>query len=132
MSAPPLHATGASRRDRRMLVASRGVLCAAILLPWLLGCAAEAVAPADAAPTAGREDLVTCGDVRPEMCTREYRPVCALRDTGVRCVAAPCDEATEWVTRPNACDACADPAVIGHRPGDCAAVEAPPRAPLDI
>ena len=61
-----------------------------------------------------------CEDPRPEMCTREYRPVCALRDTGVRCVTEPCDN-TEQKTYGNACDACADPAVISYTEGACEA-----------
>jgi len=59
-----------------------------------------------------------CEDPRSEMCTREYRPVCAKRDTGIRCVTTPCDS-TEWVTRSNDCTACSDPSVLGHRPGAC-------------
>ena len=76
-------------------------------------------------------NMVRCAEPRPEVCTREYRPVCALRDTGKRCLAPPCEGATEWVTRPNACDACTDPKVIGHRPGACDAEGARPRTMLD-
>lgn len=76
-------------------------------------------------------DLVRCEAPRPEVCTREFRPVCAIRDTGLRCVAPPCDEATERVTRPNGCDACTDPQVIGHRPGACDAQGPPPQTMLD-
>ena len=60
-----------------------------------------------------------CEEPRPAVCTREYRPVCGLRDAGIRCVTAPCDS-TEWRTYGNACDACADPAVYGYTPGECA------------
>lgn len=52
------------------------------------------------------------------MCTREYKPVCANRDTGIRCVTTPCP-AAEWKTYGNACDACSDKAVTGYRPGAC-------------
>ena len=52
------------------------------------------------------------------MCTREYRPVCAWVDTGVRCVTEPCDS-TEWRTYSNGCTACADARVVGHREGAC-------------
>ncbi len=79
----------------------------------LYGCAATPESPADISDIETR-----CGDPRPEMCTREYRPVCALRDTGVRCVTTPCPS-TEWKTYGNACDACADADVIGHLPGAC-------------
>jgi len=62
---------------------------------------------------------VECHDPRPEMCTQEYRPVCATRDNGVRCVTTPCDS-TENATYPNGCTACADPDVYYFRPGACA------------
>ncbi|HSG88419.1 MAG TPA: hypothetical protein VLA56_04355 [Pseudomonadales bacterium] len=134
----------AARRDRPACLGLPRLLLAAVLLPVLFACAGEAAAPADppesvdtsvAAQTpspAADEDLQACGEVRPQICTREYRPVCALRDTGVRCVTAPCDEASEWVTRPNACEACADAAVIAHRPGTCEGGAMPGSAPLDL
>ncbi len=50
---------------------------------------------------------VECTDPRPEMCTRDYRPVCGLRDDG------------ELVTGSNGCTACSDPRIRGHRPGAC-------------
>jgi len=59
-----------------------------------------------------------CQDPRSEMCTQEYRPVCALRDTGVRCITTPCPS-TEWKTYSNACTACSDSDVIGYKPGEC-------------
>jgi hypothetical protein len=52
------------------------------------------------------------------MCTREYLPVCASRDTGVRCVKEPCPS-SEWKTYGNACDACSDAKVIGYIKGAC-------------
>jgi len=51
---------------------------------------------------------------RAQMCTREYAPVCAERDTGIRCVLPPCSEATEMKTYSNACTACADLDVYGY------------------
>lgn len=62
----------------------------------------------------------TCPTRRAEMCTKEYRPVCADVDTGIRCIRAPCPS-IEKKTYGNACSACADPKVIGHRPGPCPA-----------
>ena len=48
-----------------------------------------------------------CTDPRPEACTRDYVPVCAaLKEGGTR-------------TYSNACSACADATVVGHRPGEC-------------
>ena len=64
------------------------------------------------------EGFVECVVPRPEMCTKEWRPVCGLRDTGIRCVTTPCDS---WETKTygNACTACSDKAVYGWRPGEC-------------
>lgn len=62
--------------------------------------------------------LKQCETPRPEFCTREYRPVCGLRDTGVRCVTEPCPS-TESKTYGNACDACADETVLGYAEGAC-------------
>ena len=61
---------------------------------------------------------IECTDPRPEMCTQHYDPVCATRDSGVRCVTTPCDS-TETATYPNGCMACADPDVISYVEGLC-------------
>jgi hypothetical protein len=99
-----------------------------LLVAGLAACAA----PAQEAPAPERpEGWVECTEPRPEVCTQEFRPVCALRDTGVRCVTKPCEGATERVTKPNGCDACSDPAVIGHRPGACDADGPAGRTMLD-
>lgn len=68
------------------------------------------------------EGYMVCEEPRPEICTREFRPVCAQRDIGVRCVTTPC-ETIEPVTAGNACTACSDPAVLGYYPGRCEAPE---------
>jgi len=65
---------------------------------------------------------VQCTDPRPELCTLDYRPVCATRDTGVRCVTTPCDS-TELATYSNACAACADPRVVSSTQGACESLE---------
>lgn len=62
----------------------------------------------------------TCTEPRPEMCTKDYRPVCATVDTGIRCITTPCPS-TEQRTYGNACSACGDEKVISHVPGECAA-----------
>ncbi|NNF52650.1 MAG: hypothetical protein HKN59_09460 [Gammaproteobacteria bacterium] len=62
---------------------------------------------------------VECEAPRPELCTQHYDPVCAQRDTGIRCITTPCDS-SEWRRYSNACVACADEAVYGYRAGDCA------------
>jgi len=65
-----------------------------------------------------KADTVKCPEERAQMCTREYRPVCASRDTGVRCVTTPCPS-SEQKTYGNACSACADPKVIEYSAGAC-------------
>lgn len=52
------------------------------------------------------------------MCTMEYNPVCATRDTGIRCITAPCPS-SERKTYSTACTACADPKVSGWTKGAC-------------
>lgn len=67
--------------------------------------------------------LRQCESPRPQFCTREYRPVCGLRDTGVRCITEPCPS-TELNTYGNACDACSDESVRGYTEGACDGEEA--------
>lgn len=66
----------------------------------------------------GAPELVQCGAERPEACTLDYNPVCALRDNGIRCFTTPC-QSFDAVTMGNACSACSDAAVFGHYPGSC-------------
>jgi hypothetical protein len=49
-----------------------------------------------------------CNDPRPEVCTMDYNPVCGQRE--------------DWSkeTYGNGCDACSDPDVVSHVPGECA------------
>ncbi|CAA6811492.1 MAG: Unknown protein [uncultured Thiotrichaceae bacterium] len=62
--------------------------------------------------------LVRCNTPRPEICYEVYQPVCAVRDTSVRCVTTPCPS-TEKMTYPNDCKACSDATVHGFQRGDC-------------
>ena len=59
-----------------------------------------------------------CKSPRPEMCAQVYEPVCATRDTGVRCVTTPCPS-TDQVTKSNACTACSDNKVSSYMEGEC-------------
>ncbi|NNE37833.1 MAG: hypothetical protein HKN08_05960, partial [Gammaproteobacteria bacterium] len=54
----------------------------------------------------------------PDDCAEIYMPVCAVRDTGIRCVTTPC-ESTERIDYSNACSACRDPEVISYTDGQC-------------
>ena len=75
-----------------------------------------------AAPSSSQQlsddTLIVCKGPRHPICTREYRPVCGLRDTGIRCVTTPCDS-SEWKTFGNPCTACADEMVSGYQAGEC-------------
>jgi hypothetical protein len=76
--------------------------------------------------TGGRQkapvEFISCGapDARKQVCTKEYKPVCGMVDTGIRCIRAPCPSTAEQ-TFGNACSACADAKTSGYRPGACAA-----------
>ena len=61
---------------------------------------------------------IKCPSERSPMCTREYAPVCATRDTGVRCLTTPCPSSEEK-TYSNGCTACADVKVLHYRAGAC-------------
>lgn len=65
---------------------------------------AQQTPPAQPAPPAGQ---VVCPAQRPQVCTREYRPVCGTRRDGTR------------QTYGNGCSACADANVVSHIPGPC-------------
>jgi len=57
---------------------------------------------------APRKDLTMCTEPRPEICTREYFPVCGHTSAN-----------DSWKTYGNACSACADPEVEGWVAGAC-------------
>ena len=63
--------------------------------------------------------FVECREPRPEICYEIYAPVCAVRDTGVRCITTPCPS-EEKAAYSNDCTACADPKVRGYTTGRCA------------
>ena len=62
--------------------------------------------------------FIKCKDPRPQICTREYKPVCAIKNTAVVCITAPCPT-TEEKTYATGCTACADPNVIKYKHGKC-------------
>ena len=57
--------------------------------------------------SATNEALVQCTDPRPQICTREYNPVCATLDDG---------SVKSYAT---GCTACSDEQVTGYRQGSC-------------
>ena len=70
--------------------------------------------------------MTYCEDPRPQICTREYLPVCGHKDTGIRCVTMPCPS-FELQTYGNACTACSDPQVLAYQPGACESPESKPQ-----
>jgi hypothetical protein len=76
-----------------------------LLLLLLAGPACAEQAPPREPPAPPGQ--VACTEPRPQVCTREYRPVCATRRDGTR------------RTYGNACSACADAGVLTHIPGPC-------------
>lgn len=52
-------------------------------------------------------DFEACEDPRPEVCTREYQPVCGRRTDGT------------LNTYGNGCTACSQSSVVGYRKGAC-------------
>lgn len=64
------------------------------------------------------KSVTICKDPRSPMCTREYNPVCATKDIGVRCLRTPCPS-TELKTYATGCTACADEKVISYTEGKC-------------
>lgn len=73
----------------------------------LLFAAATAPACAQQTPPPAPAGQVTCTIPRPQVCTKEFRPVCGMRADGTR------------RTYGNGCDACADANVVSHVPGPC-------------
>jgi len=69
-------------------------------------------------PELEKSEFTQCPEQRPKICTREYIPVCATRDTGVRCVTTPCPS-SEQKTYGNGCSACADEMVLGYKLDAC-------------
>jgi hypothetical protein len=84
-----------------------------LLAASLTACVAPPTTDSDA-----KSEITNCAEERPDMCTMDYRPVCATRDTGVRCVTTPCPS-TEQKTYSNACSSCADVKVIGYISDQC-------------
>jgi len=85
--------------------AAAALLAAILLIP--AGCAG--VQTTGSSPgAADSNDLVICPEPRPEVCTQEYRVVCAQMQDG------------SFKEYSNGCTSCSDPDVVGYRDGNCA------------
>lgn len=60
------------------------------------------------AACASKPSMTTCPETRPQVCTLEYAPTCAVLKSGAR----------EEKSSP--CNACADDQVVGYEAGACA------------
>ncbi|MAZ89378.1 MAG: hypothetical protein CL693_17240 [Cellvibrionaceae bacterium] len=65
-------------------------------------------------PTASKSQAgqrVQCPSPRPQMCTRQYDPVCAVTSDGLRS------------TQGNACSACSNAAIVAYIAGECVSAD---------
>ena len=85
--------------------AAAALLAAILLIP--AGCAGVQV-KGPVSYTTDPNDLVICPEQRPEVCTQEYRVVCAQMQDG------------SFKEYSNGCTSCSDPDVVGYRDGNCA------------
>ena len=58
----------------------------------------------------GALDLILCEEPRPQICTREYNPVCGILKSG------------STKTDSTGCTSCSDPDVVGYKMGACGIV----------
>ncbi|MFC1657558.1 hypothetical protein ACFL2P_03195 [Candidatus Moduliflexota bacterium] len=58
-------------------------------------------------PLTIKTESLKCPEVRPEMCTMDYNPVCGYLSDG------------SFHTYSNGCNACSDPKVISYSLGEC-------------
>ncbi len=94
----------------------KGKYTGIMLMPVLFSCAAQ---PAPDTGEGSRQAWVVCQKSRPASCSDDNEPVCGSRDTGARCVRAPCPQARKNITYVNACAACKDSKVYSFRAGAC-------------
>ena len=90
---------GGPAAKRNLLIRS----VAAVLLGWILaGCGSSATN----SPDMVEQDMEMCPEVRPQVCTMDYTPVCGTTISGREIFS-------------NGCSACANSEVIGYAAGEC-------------
>lgn len=98
------------------------LLLVCIFTILIASCAAQQEAQLTTQPhpqsSTQKPEFTQCPEQRANMCTRQYLPVCATRDSGVRCVTTPCPS-REQKTYGNGCEACADKKVLGYIANAC-------------
>lgn len=80
------------------------------LVVLTVGCATTCEEENEINNEPGALDLILCEEPRPQICTREYDPVCATFKDG------------STVTGSTGCTSCSDPEVIGYKKGACGIV----------
>ena len=77
----------------------------------LLGCATTTIEEDDRMNNEpGTLDLILSEEPRPQICTREYDPVCATLKDGSK------------ITASTVCESCSDKEVVGYKKGACGIV----------
>ena len=94
----------ADRKAFFLQVTAAAFLAVVVLIP--AGCASIQIA-GSAPKEADSMDLVICSEPRPQICTQEFRIVCAQMQDG------------SFNEYSNGCTSCADPDVVGYRDGNC-------------
>lgn len=95
---------------KRLLILSITLLC--------MSCSSEVISQTEK-QNQDHHVFTVCKDPRPQICSREYNPVCAIKNTGIVCMTTPCPS-TEVKTYATGCTACADAKVIKYQQGPCA------------
>lgn len=83
-------------------------LGSSLLLATLLLISGCTSLPASVQSVPQTADLILCEEPRTQICTREYRPVCAQLETG------------SSKTYSNGCTSCSDPQVVSYIADACA------------
>jgi len=76
----------------------------------IIGCATTSEEENKINNEPGALDLILCEEPRPQICTREYDPVCATLQDG------------STKTDSTGCTSCSDPEVVGYKKGACGIV----------
>ena len=92
-----------------------GVVLVTVAIGNISGCATKALGESNDAlnrqDSSFNSSQVICKNPRPLMCTREFAPVCALKED--------LDGNKTQVTYATGCTACADPQVLSYKQGSC-------------
>jgi hypothetical protein len=95
-------------KGNRLAFTSQFVIAAFLAVVVLIPAGCAGAQTAESSPdTADSRDMVICSEPRPQICTQEYRVVCAQMQDG------------SFKEYSNGCTSCADSGVVGYRDGNC-------------